>query len=85
MNSVELSIKKNMARLAKLSGKREIVAYCRGPYCVLSVEVVALLRGTAFRPVVCATAIRNGSGDRRLAPRVMPGCPGYKKALVSRK
>ncbi|MCZ8272683.1 MAG: metalloregulator ArsR/SmtB family transcription factor [Microcystis sp. LE19-4.1E] len=32
------------ARLAELQPEREIIAYCRGPYCVLSFEAVALLR-----------------------------------------
>lgn len=30
--------------LAKLPKKREIVAYCRGPYCLMSFEAVAMLR-----------------------------------------
>jgi ArsR family transcriptional regulator len=36
-------------RLAELPRKREIVAYCRGPYCVLSFEAVAELRTRASR------------------------------------
>ncbi|KAB2849578.1 MAG: metalloregulator ArsR/SmtB family transcription factor [Hyphomicrobiaceae bacterium] len=36
-------------RLATLDPKREIVAYCRGAYCVLSYETVALLRGKGFK------------------------------------
>lgn len=38
-------------RLAELPGDREIIAYCRGPYCILSFEAVALLRsrGLAVR------------------------------------
>jgi len=32
-----------------LRRRREIVAYCRGPYCVLSFEAVAVLRGHGFR------------------------------------
>lgn len=36
-------------RLANLPRDREIVAYCRGPYCVLAVEAVALLRERGFR------------------------------------
>jgi ArsR family transcriptional regulator len=36
-------------RLAELPRKREIVAYCRGPYCVLSFEAVAELRTRGFR------------------------------------
>ena len=34
--------------LAKLDRKAEIVAYCRGPYCVMSFEAVALLRKQGF-------------------------------------
>src|SRR6516162_838419 len=36
-------------RLAKLDWKTEIVAYCRGPYCVLAFEAVALLRERGFK------------------------------------
>jgi rhodanese-related sulfurtransferase len=35
-------------RLAELDTAREIVAYCRGEYCVLSFEAVALLRARGF-------------------------------------
>lgn len=35
-------------RLKGLPKDREIVAYCRGPYCVMAVEVVALLRKRGF-------------------------------------
>lgn len=35
-------------RLAELDPEREIVAYCRGPYCVLSYEAVAKLRARGF-------------------------------------
>jgi rhodanese-related sulfurtransferase/DNA-binding transcriptional ArsR family regulator len=36
-------------RLSELSSEQEIVAYCRGPYCVLSFEAVAALRARGFR------------------------------------
>jgi ArsR family transcriptional regulator len=36
-------------RLSELPRRREIVAYCRGPYCVLSFEAVAALRARGFR------------------------------------
>ncbi len=36
-------------RLAELDPNQEIVAYCRGPYCVLAYEAVAALRGRGFR------------------------------------
>jgi rhodanese-related sulfurtransferase/DNA-binding transcriptional ArsR family regulator len=35
-------------RLAELPEERDIVAYCRGPYCVLSFEAVALLRARGY-------------------------------------
>lgn len=37
--------------LADLPAGREIVAYCRGPYCVLSAEAVEALRGHGFSAV----------------------------------
>jgi ArsR family transcriptional regulator len=36
-------------RLAELPRGRELIAYCRGPYCVLSFEAVAQLRSRGFR------------------------------------
>jgi ArsR family transcriptional regulator len=36
------------ARLAELDPDREIVAYCRGPWCVLAFEAVAALRARGF-------------------------------------
>jgi ArsR family transcriptional regulator len=35
-------------RLAELPKEHDIVAYCRGPYCVLSFEAVALLRTRGY-------------------------------------
>ncbi|HEV2404052.1 MAG TPA: metalloregulator ArsR/SmtB family transcription factor [Ktedonobacterales bacterium] len=37
------------ARLGELDPEREIVAYCRGPYCVFADEAVALLRAHGRR------------------------------------
>ena len=36
-------------RLAELPADREVVAYCRGPWCVLSFEAVAALRQRGYR------------------------------------
>jgi rhodanese-related sulfurtransferase/DNA-binding transcriptional ArsR family regulator len=38
-------------RMKDLPKDREIVAYCRGPYCVMAVEAVARLRKRGFRAV----------------------------------
>ncbi|OGN48366.1 MAG: ArsR family transcriptional regulator, partial [Caulobacterales bacterium RIFCSPHIGHO2_12_FULL_68_13] len=35
--------------MAALPQGKEVVAYCRGPYCILSFEAVAFLRGKGFR------------------------------------
>ena len=36
-------------RMRELPKKREIVAYCRGPYCVMAIEAVELLRKAGYR------------------------------------
>ena len=36
-------------RMAELPLDREVVAYCRGPYCVLAIEAVERLRGRGYR------------------------------------
>jgi len=52
--SLSLPLAELRRRLNSLAKDREIVAYCRGPYCVLAAEAVALLR-------------RSGRAARRLA------------------
>lgn len=37
------------ARLRDLPASREVVAYCRGPYCVMALDAVDLLRRKGFR------------------------------------
>ena len=36
-------------KLTELPRDREIVAYCRGPYCVLAIEAVEILRKNGFK------------------------------------
>jgi rhodanese-related sulfurtransferase/DNA-binding transcriptional ArsR family regulator len=38
-------------QLSTLPKRREVVAYCRGPYCVLAVEAVKQLRAKGFKAV----------------------------------
>lgn len=38
-------------QLARLPKRREVVAYCRGPYCVLAIEAVKQLRARGFKAV----------------------------------
>jgi rhodanese-related sulfurtransferase len=42
--AINIPIDRLESRLAKLSKRKEIVAYCRGPYCLMSFEAVAALR-----------------------------------------
>jgi len=46
-------------RLAELPREREIVAYCRGPYCVMALDAVELLRAEGFS----ATRLEDGVPD----------------------
>lgn len=47
--AVNIPLRSLKTRLAELNTAQEIVAYCRGEYCVLSFEAVALLRGRGFK------------------------------------
>jgi ArsR family transcriptional regulator len=47
--AINIPLKQLERRLAELPRRREIVAYCRGPYCVLSFEAVAELRAKGFK------------------------------------
>ena len=51
------------ARLRRVPKDAEIVAYCRGPYCVLAPQAVELLRKKGFR----ARRLRDGMPEWRLA------------------
>jgi rhodanese-related sulfurtransferase/predicted transcriptional regulator len=46
--AINLPLSELKRRLCELPRDREIVAYCRGPYCVLSYEAVAELRKRGF-------------------------------------
>ena len=46
--AVNIPLRALKERLSEINPDREIVAYCRGEYCVLSFEAVALLRARGF-------------------------------------
>jgi rhodanese-related sulfurtransferase len=46
--AVSIPVDELRRRLAELPGDREIVAYCRGPYCAFAQEAVELLRREGF-------------------------------------
>ena len=47
--AINIPLDRLKKRLAGLDPTKEIIAYCRGPYCVLSFETVALLRKKGFK------------------------------------
>lgn len=47
--AINLPIGQLRRRVPTLPKDREIVAYCRGPYCVMSFEAVAALRAKGYR------------------------------------
>src|SRR5262249_15209491 len=46
--ALSIPVNELKARLEELPRGREIVAYCRGPYCVMAAEAVELLRSKGF-------------------------------------
>lgn len=63
-------------RLAELPRNREIAAYCRGPYCVLSHDAVALLRRRGRRAFRLAASPLDGRRASRKASALetAPAC-----------
>lgn len=47
--AINISIEKLEKGLAKLPRKREVVAYCRGPYCLMAVDAVQKLRARGWK------------------------------------
>jgi ArsR family transcriptional regulator len=61
--AVNIPLRELEARLAEFDPAQEIVAYCRGPYCVLSYEAVAALRARGFK----ARRLQDGLPEWRAA------------------
>lgn len=49
--ALSIPLKELKLRLSELPRDQEIIAYCRGPYCVLSVEAVEFLRAEGFQAI----------------------------------
>src|SRR6266478_7726894 len=61
--AVNMPLRELEMRLAEFNPAQEIVAYCRGPYCVLSYEAVAVLRARGFK----ARRLQDGLPEWRAA------------------
>ena len=49
--ALSIPLKELALHLSELPHDQEIVAYCRGPYCVLSIQAVEMLRAKGFQAV----------------------------------
>ncbi len=49
--AISIPLKELERRMSKLARGQEIVAYCRGPYCVLAIQAVEILRAKGFNAV----------------------------------
>lgn len=61
--AVNIPVHELEKRLAELPKRREVVAYCRGPYCLMSFEAVQLLRRKGLK----ARRLKDGLPEWRLA------------------
>jgi len=61
--AINIPIHELQKRLAELPKRKEIVAYCRGPYCLMSYDAVHLLRRKGLK----ARRLRDGLPEWRLA------------------
>lgn len=62
-NAINIPLKELKRRLGELPRDQEVVAYCRGPYCVLAYEAVAELRRRGFT----ARRLEDGLPEWKLA------------------
>jgi rhodanese-related sulfurtransferase/DNA-binding MarR family transcriptional regulator len=49
--AISIPLQELKRRLSKLPQDQDIVAYCRGPYCVFAVQAVEMLRAEGFRAI----------------------------------
>ncbi|MBI5461458.1 MAG: metalloregulator ArsR/SmtB family transcription factor [Gammaproteobacteria bacterium] len=61
--AINIPLNELEARLNELSPEHEVVAYCRGPYCVLSYDAVARLRERGLR----ARRLQDGYPEWKIA------------------
>jgi rhodanese-related sulfurtransferase/DNA-binding transcriptional ArsR family regulator len=61
--AINVQVEKLESYLAKLPKRKEVVAYCRGPYCLMSFEAVTMLRKRGLK----ARRLENGFPEWRAA------------------
>jgi rhodanese-related sulfurtransferase/DNA-binding transcriptional ArsR family regulator len=61
--AINIPVSELARRLAELPKRKEVVAYCRGPYCLMSYDAVELLRKKGLK----ARRLQDGLPEWRLA------------------
>lgn len=61
--AINIPLSELKRELQSMSRKKEVIAYCRGPYCVLAFEAVAQLRSQGFK----ARRLEDGFPEWKLA------------------
>ncbi len=61
--AINITLTELEQQLDRLPANKEVIAYCRGPYCLLSFEAVARLRERGFR----ARRLKDGYPEWKLA------------------
>jgi rhodanese-related sulfurtransferase/DNA-binding transcriptional ArsR family regulator len=61
--AVNIPVNQLAKRLKDLPARKEVIAYCRGPYCLMSYDAVSLLRKKGFK----ARRMEGGLPEWRLA------------------
>jgi len=61
--ALSIAVRELEEKLGDIPPGQEVIAYCRGPYCVLSFEAVALLRQRGF----VARRLEDGFPEWRVA------------------
>lgn len=73
--AISIQLRDLEQRLSELPRDQEVVAYCRGPYCVLSIQAVEMLRSRGFN----AVRLEEGVQDWRFLG--LPVAVGEKSSL----
>ena len=77
--AINIPIKELERRLAEVGRGREVVAYCRGPYCVMAYEAVTRLRERGFK----VRRLMDGYPEWRVAG--LPVAVGFAEGAAGRR
>ncbi|MCF6248356.1 MAG: metalloregulator ArsR/SmtB family transcription factor [Desulfobacula sp.] len=68
--AISIPLKKLKDHISSLPRSQKIVAYCRGPYCVLAVQAVDILRAKGFNAVRLEESVQDW---RRMGLKIVTG------------